>query len=161
MNFKKIFKKITKLFTFKKVDIVNATYINDELVITYSNENVEKYVGSSTVWHKLPMMERCSTTREDFLYDISKYIEKYGNPYPTAHKGFKLSMMVDRSKQFDVDCMDRFIKELDNRNIKWETFSSNGGPSFTHNVKYINFNVCVSMKDKDTLMGIHKKIYGF
>lgn len=57
----------------------------DILIITYSNNKVRKYQGGCTVWYKLPYMTRCSTFKESELVQVSKYIDFYGNLYPTAH----------------------------------------------------------------------------
>lgn len=70
---------------FKKPKIVEALYEGDEMSIKYSNGEIEKYIGSCTVWHKLPMMRRCSIEEESMLCDIWNYIKQHGNPYPEAH----------------------------------------------------------------------------
>lgn len=57
----------------------------DILTITYSNNKVSKYQGSCTVWYKIPYMTRCDIFKESKLREVSKYIDTYGNPYPTAH----------------------------------------------------------------------------
>ncbi len=56
------------------------------LTLTFSDGSEEQYKGDCTVWHKIPLMKRCSTLKECELVDIWKYINHYGNPYPTAHK---------------------------------------------------------------------------
>lgn len=57
----------------------------DVITITWSDNTVSKYQGSGTVWRSLPMMHRCGIFREGKLSEISKYINKYGNPYPISH----------------------------------------------------------------------------
>lgn len=84
-------KILTKIFgelkAIEPVKIKEATYDkpNEVLLITFSDGSTEEYKGSSTVWHKMPLMERQNTYRESYLCDIYTYIKHYGNPYPTAH----------------------------------------------------------------------------
>ncbi len=67
------------------ITIVSATYTDGVIVVEYSNETTERYKGDGTVWHHLPLMARCSTSKEEILSSIQEYIKTYGNPYPTSH----------------------------------------------------------------------------
>lgn len=81
---KKIYNKLfPKIVSAIKEPVVGK--YDDVITITWSDNTVSKYQGSSTVWYSLPMMNRCGTFREGKLNQISKYINKYGNPYPTSH----------------------------------------------------------------------------
>ncbi len=65
--------------------IVEASYKDGLMTLKYSDGDSVAYQGSCTVWHKYPMMERCSTLKEMELYDILTYIKTHGNPYPLSH----------------------------------------------------------------------------
>tara|TARA_R110002072_G_scaffold244278_1_gene403593 strand:+ start:1244 stop:1507 length:264 start_codon:yes stop_codon:yes gene_type:complete len=80
---KKIIQNLCNLFRPKYV--IEASYENNIMTIKLSNGSIEKYLGNGTVWHKLPMMERCSTFREGYLSDIHSYIKFHGAPYPNGH----------------------------------------------------------------------------
>jgi hypothetical protein len=69
-------------------ELDEATYDENEevLTMTFKDGTIEKYKGSGTVWHEMPLMKRCGTLKEYDLCDIYKYIKHYGNPYPKAHK---------------------------------------------------------------------------
>ena len=74
---------------FPKIIFATKEYFEkyyDVITITYSNNTVEKFQGKGTVWYRIPMFTRCGTFKEGKLCEISKYIERYGNPYPIAHK---------------------------------------------------------------------------
>ena len=87
---KQLIKKALKAFAIPfvthRVSVVKATYENEVMTIEYDNGKTEQYNGSCTVWHKMPMMQRCSTAKEAWLCDIWKYIKHYGNSYPNAHQ---------------------------------------------------------------------------
>lgn len=73
-----------------KPHIVRAHYTRNlfkenELVVEWSDGTIEEYQGECTIWYKLPMME---TVKGPILYkiiEIWRYVEKWGNDYPTAH----------------------------------------------------------------------------
>ena len=65
--------------------VSRTTYNKDIMEVWYSDGTCEQFKGKCTVWHKLPMMERCGTMKEGTLNSMWKYIGLYGNPYPTAH----------------------------------------------------------------------------
>jgi hypothetical protein len=95
---KKLIKKIInivknialKIYLVKDTYVVKATYEDRVMTIEYSNGKTEQYHGDCTVWHKMPMMKRCTTSRESWLLEIWTYIEHYGNSYPNAHKKINL-----------------------------------------------------------------------
>lgn len=62
-----------------------ATLENSIITIEYTDGTFVKYKGGSTVWKRLPKMERPGTHTESLLSQIEEYVEHYGNPYPTAH----------------------------------------------------------------------------
>lgn len=70
----------------KKITLKSAEYKDEVMTLTYSDKSQVQYKGSSTVWHKMPLMKRCHTSTEQLLSEIYTYIQHYGNPYPTAHK---------------------------------------------------------------------------
>jgi len=81
---KKIWNKIfPKIISAVKEPIVGK--YKDVIILTYTNNTVRSFEGSGTVWHELPLMKRCGTFQEAKLAEISKYIDKYGNPYPVSH----------------------------------------------------------------------------
>ena len=81
---KKLYNKLfPKIVSALKEPIVGK--YEDVITITWSDNTVSKYQGSGTVWPSLPMMDRCGVFREGKLSKISKYINKYGNPYPISH----------------------------------------------------------------------------
>ena len=75
-----------KLLNILFITVIKAVYENGIMTIEYSNGKTKKYLGSCTVWHKLPLCKRCSTAKESQLCDIWQYIKHNGNPYPNAHK---------------------------------------------------------------------------
>ena len=75
---------IKKIFGIKKVE--SAFIENEVLTVVYEDGSFDKYVGSCTVWHSYPLMNRCSTNTEKMLFDIWTYIKKFGNNYPDAHE---------------------------------------------------------------------------
>lgn len=89
--------------------IVSATYNTqsssgegknmDILTIDYSDGSSYKYEGSCTVWHTYPMFNRCGTTKDGELYEIWKYIQHHGNPYPNAHE---LNIVKETAKKFNI-----------------------------------------------------------
>ena len=85
-----MFKKIINFAKHNNVNgsVIKATYSEDNEIMTlyYSDNYIEEYKGSCTVWSKLPFMQRPGTLNESFLCSVWKYIKEYGNPYPTAHK---------------------------------------------------------------------------
>jgi hypothetical protein len=82
---KKQFKRNKNMRIFFR-KVVKATYKKDTLTIFYKNGTKERYKGECTVWHALPYMKSCDTILDGKLYEIWKYIQNYGNPYPLAHK---------------------------------------------------------------------------
>lgn len=84
MLLKRIYQKL-----FPKIISATKEYIpgdRDEVItLMFSDNTIKKYQGSCTVWYGLPMMTRCSTFKESKLLEISKYIDKHGNPYPVSH----------------------------------------------------------------------------
>jgi hypothetical protein len=73
--------------------VVKATFIekpycygDGTLTLTFDDGTTEDFFGSLTIWHRLPMMDRLSTSEEFKLYAIYKYIRHYGNDWPTAHE---------------------------------------------------------------------------
>ena len=73
---KKLYNKLfPKIVSALKEPIVGK--YEDVITITWSDNTVSKYQGSGTVWHSLPMMDRCGVFREGKLSKISKYINKY------------------------------------------------------------------------------------
>ncbi len=76
-----------------KPTLSEATYNEAEeiLSVLYSNGKLIQYKGSSSVWHKLPTMERCDTPLETQLSGIWHYIKHYDGDYPHAHKAAKQS----------------------------------------------------------------------
>lgn len=71
----------------KESPIILAEYDEADKVMTIHRENgdIQKFHGSSTVWHKMPMMGRCTTAMEQKLSGIHTYIQKWGGLYPNAH----------------------------------------------------------------------------
>lgn len=78
-----MFKFIKNLLGIKT--IIFANYEKSIMTVHYDDGSFDKYHGECTVWHKLPLMERCGTYKESELCDIWQYIKFYGNDYPTAH----------------------------------------------------------------------------
>ena len=75
-------------FSRRRVSMVRHEYdsANKILTVTYSNGVIEQFHGSSTVWHKLPFLDRCSTFTESTLSDYYAYWDYWRGPYPDAHK---------------------------------------------------------------------------
>lgn len=65
--------------------IISASYNNGIMTVTYDNNSFECFQGESTVWHKLPLMQRCSTTQELMLSELYAYNKTHGGAFPTAH----------------------------------------------------------------------------
>ncbi len=66
---KKIYNKLfPKIVSAIKEPVVGK--YDDVITITWSDNTVSKYQGSSTVWYSLPMMNRCGTFREGKLNQI-------------------------------------------------------------------------------------------
>lgn len=78
-------KEIKEFKPFKFPKLVKATYVDGIMTLEYDNGEIKQYEGSVTVWHKLPLMERCNTDKEFELCQYWKYIKHWGNDYPTAH----------------------------------------------------------------------------
>ena len=78
---------------FPKIISANKDQIIGEhkeiITLTYTNNTVRSFQGSGTVWHELPLMKRCGAFQESRLSEISKYIDRYGNPYPVSHLKYK------------------------------------------------------------------------
>lgn len=85
---KELWQKIQKAFAmpFTARRVVKAAYENDVMTVEYDNGTIEQYNGSCTVWHKMPMMKRCSTSKEAWLSEMWEYIERHGNSYPNSHE---------------------------------------------------------------------------
>lgn len=45
------------------------------ITVTYSDESVKQFIGSSTVWYEYPKIKRCDTYMESWLSDIETYHE--------------------------------------------------------------------------------------
>ena len=63
MWLKKLFKRVTR-------KIVSSEYVDEIMTISYDDGSRDKYIGSSTVWHKLPDFKRCGTMTESWLADL-------------------------------------------------------------------------------------------
>lgn len=72
-----------KIISANKEQIIGE--YKDVITLTYINNTVRSFHGSGTVWYELPLMKRCGTSQEAKLSEISKYIDRYGNPYPVSH----------------------------------------------------------------------------
>ena len=81
---KKLFKASVPKFN-NGLDEANYNSETEVLTMMFKDGTTEEYKGSSTVWRKMPLMQRCNTLKEYDLADIYKYIKHYGNPYPKAH----------------------------------------------------------------------------
>lgn len=81
--FKALFEKISRIF-YKTV--VKASYKNGTMTVLWNDGKQIQYDGDCIVWHELPLMTRCDTQTELLLYDLQKYIKKWGGDYPEAHK---------------------------------------------------------------------------
>lgn len=78
---------INELFKkyFATTRVVKANYDGEVLTVEYSNGKTNKYIGSGNVWRELPLMQRCTSTKEQQLGRLFRYCTYYGNPYPEAH----------------------------------------------------------------------------
>jgi hypothetical protein len=65
--------------------IITAEYHKGIMTVIYSKSGKKQYNGSCTVWHEMPLMNRCSTAKESELVEIWHYIKQYGNKYPESH----------------------------------------------------------------------------
>lgn len=63
------------------VSISRASCENREMLVIWSNGKESLYVGSSTVWHELPLMKRCETDVEAMLSDAYEYIKYYDREF--------------------------------------------------------------------------------
>lgn len=77
---------LASMFSSKAEDhVILASYKDEIMTLHHASGKMMKYHGSGTVWHRMPMMERCSTEKEKALASFHAYIKKWGNPYPNAH----------------------------------------------------------------------------
>lgn len=79
-------KWLKKLFGIKEIKWAHYDKAEEIMTVTYDDASQDKFMGSCTVWHHWPLMERCSTSTESRLCDIWTYIKKFGNTYPNSHK---------------------------------------------------------------------------
>ena len=77
---------LSKLLGIKTISWAHYHEKEEVMTVTYDDGTQDKYHGSCTVWYKMPLMERCGTSKESTLCNIWTYIQKFGNNYPDAHK---------------------------------------------------------------------------
>jgi len=75
----KILKSIKEFFSRAHVVLADYNEETEVMTIKWSDGRIEKFVGSCTVWNKLPYMER--SNNEGLLYRMYKYNQFHKKPY--------------------------------------------------------------------------------
>lgn len=74
---------------------------------------------------------------------------------------FYLSIHMDREDENSIIKMHRFTDLLNNRNIKYETFTPEVSLISKNDSRYYPFTICVDLYYENDLKQIHKKVYDF
>lgn len=81
----KVFKKIKYFLFGRKIIFAEYDFNKEIMTVKYEDNTTIQYKGSSTVWRKMPYMNRCSTSLECTLSDLHKYNRQWRGAYPNAH----------------------------------------------------------------------------
>ena len=98
------------------------------------------------------------------MIDLIKRIFCKEEEKPEIPVDYRLSIKVDRTNPEHVDVLETFIDELNKSGIPWDTFidEQHQHPSMiSYYKRYAPLNVCVKMENKDVVMNIHKRVYGY